>query len=117
MVGIHKKITQLLKLVQKYAPILNNVIPGLGNIVGTVGKIGEHVADGVNNVYNDYQSAKKAKQKYGVLDGIKSFVSISAKEPLPTKQLLPDKRPLPAMNSLTKSYGELHPRLKLKDKT
>jgi hypothetical protein len=36
MVGIHKKIKQLLNLVQQYTPLLSKFVPGLGEIVETV---------------------------------------------------------------------------------
>jgi hypothetical protein len=73
------------------------VIPGLGDIAGTLSGLSMTVADGVGNVYDDYQNAKSKNQKYGFIDGVKSFV-----------------RP-GAMNTLTKSFDSLHPRIKLKD--
>jgi hypothetical protein len=114
MVGIHRKVTQLLKFIQKYAPVLNNVIPGLGSIIKTGASIGEGMANGVNNVYNDYQDAKKKGTKYKILDGIKSFVSPAAQKSDISSKVI---RPPAAMTSLTKTYGDLHPRVKLKSES
>jgi hypothetical protein len=71
-------------------------------LVGSVAGIGENIADGVNNVYDDYKQAKKKNKKYDFIDGVDSFFKSSAPQPTPIK-------------SLTKSYGGLHPRLKLKE--
>jgi hypothetical protein len=53
--------------------------------------------DGINNVYEDYTESKSNKQRYGLKDGVRSFTKPSA------------------MKKLTKDYGRLHPRLKLKE--
>jgi DNA polymerase/3'-5' exonuclease PolX len=74
-------------------------MPGMGELVGNVAGIGESIADGINNVYEDRKSAKQKGKKYGIGDGVESFFRPA--QPLPTQI----KRP----------YGELHPRLKLKD--
>jgi hypothetical protein len=34
MVGIHKKVKQLLNVIQNYAPLLYKFVPGLGETVG-----------------------------------------------------------------------------------
>jgi hypothetical protein len=98
MVGIYRKIKQILEVVKKYSPFLDNVAPGLGTLVGSAASLADSVADGVNNVYDDYTEAKKSGKKYGLIDGVKSFA-----------------RPPAAVNSLTRSYCGLHPRLKLKN--
>jgi hypothetical protein len=48
MVGIYRKVKQLLNIVQKYAPILSNIAPGLGEAVGTIADLAEGITDGVN---------------------------------------------------------------------
>jgi hypothetical protein len=112
MVGIQRKITQLMKIIQKFAPVLNNIVPGLGAVVGTLGSVGEKISDGAYNVYEDYKSAKSKGKKFGLGDGIKSFAGVDrGNESSVSSQV---KRPPAAMSSLTKSYGQLHPRLKLK---
>jgi hypothetical protein len=103
MVGIHRKVVQLAKLLQKYSPVIDQLVPGLGSLVGSVAEIGENVADGVNNVYEDYNHAKRKGKKYGFGDGVSSFFKSSA--PTPSSPI----------KSLTKAYGDLHPRLKLKE--
>jgi hypothetical protein len=95
MVGIHRKVKQLLQVIEKYSPLFSNFIPGLGNLVGSVSELGEEIADGVNNVYNDYNRAQKNKRSYNFLDGVKSFV----------------KRP----KDLTSSLSDNHTRIKLKE--
>jgi hypothetical protein len=58
MVGIHKKVKQLLSVIQNYAPLLSKFVPGLGETVGMLSEVGSSVADGINNVYEDYTDAK-----------------------------------------------------------
>jgi hypothetical protein len=96
VVGIHKKVKQLLNLIQQYAPLLSKFVPGLGETVGAI-SVGENIADGINNVYEDYTDVKSKKNKYGFMDGVRSFTRPSA------------------IKKLTKDYGTLHPRTKLKD--
>jgi hypothetical protein len=36
MVGIHKKVKELLNVIQQYAPLLSKFVPGLGEIVESV---------------------------------------------------------------------------------
>jgi hypothetical protein len=73
MVGIHRKVVQLAKLLQKYSPTIDQIVPGLGTLVGSVAGIGETIADGVNNVYTDYNRAKRKGKKYNFIDGVDSF--------------------------------------------
>jgi hypothetical protein len=54
MVGIHKKVKQLLNVIQNYAPLLSKFVPRLGETVGMLSEVGGSVADGINNVYEDY---------------------------------------------------------------
>jgi hypothetical protein len=100
MVGILRKALQLIKSVRgpalKYlAPMLDAVIPGLGQIA-TVGA--NQVIDRVSNVYDEYETAKESGQKYGFRDAVKTFIA-----------------PQNAVLSKTSEYGGLHPRLELKD--
>jgi hypothetical protein len=97
MVGIHKKVKQLLNIIQNYAPLLSNFVPGLGETVGMLSEVGSSVADGINNVYEDYTESKSNKKKYGLMDGVRSFTRPNA------------------VKKLTKDYGGLHPRVKLKE--
>jgi hypothetical protein len=103
MVGIYKKVKQILKLVNQYAPFLDNIVPGLGTAVQSVGSLVDVGVDGGNSVYNDYIKAKQSGGRYGFADGVRSFFS-TYKAPTPT-----------AANALSKSYGDLHPRVKLRD--
>jgi hypothetical protein len=66
---------------------------GIGELEGSVAGIGESVADGINNIYEDRKHAKQKGKKYGIGDGVESFFK----------------------NPIKKAYGELHPRLKLKE--
>jgi uncharacterized phage infection (PIP) family protein YhgE len=88
MVGIHKKVKQLLNVIQNYAPLLSKFVPGLGDTVGMLSEVGGSVADGINNVYEDYTEAKSNWQNYGFMDGVRSFTKPSA------------------MKKLTKDYGD-----------
>jgi hypothetical protein len=97
MVGIHKKVKQLLNVIQNYAPLLSKFVLGSGETVGMLSEVGSLVEDGINNVYSDYSEARSNKKRYCLMDGVRSFTRPSA------------------MKKLTKDYGGLHPRLKLKD--
>ena len=97
MVGIYKKVKQLLNVIQTYAPLLSKFVPGLGETVEAISGVGENIADGINNVYEDYTESKSNKRNYGFMDGVRSFTRPSA------------------VKKLTKDYGTLHPRIKLKD--
>jgi hypothetical protein len=102
MVGILRKAKQVLSLIKQYSPFLNQFIPGLGEMVGTLSGVADSIMDGANNVYEDYQDWKndpKGSEKYGFTRGVKSFF-----KPKPS-----------AANTLSKDYGGIHPRLKLKD--
>jgi hypothetical protein len=79
MVGIHKKVKKLLSIIQKYSPILSAFVPGLGEVVGSLSELGEDVADGVNNVYDDYSIAKNDSKIYNFGDGIRSFLPWGSK--------------------------------------
>jgi hypothetical protein len=125
MVGIHKKVKKLLGIIQKYSPILSAFVPGLGEVVGLLSELGEDVADGVNNVHEDYSMAKNDSKKYNFGDGIRSFLRNGAR--CPSSPFGAKPKGLPkithqnsagldgAVKTLTKDYGELHPRLKLKE--
>jgi hypothetical protein len=104
MVGIHKKVKKLLDIIQTYSPFLSAFVPGLGEIVGSLSEVGKDVADGVNNIYEDYSTAQNEKRKYRISDGIQSFVRKPKKINFQG-----------AVNTLTNDYGKLHSRLKLKD--
>jgi hypothetical protein len=104
MVGIYRKIKQILNAVQQYAPILDKFAPGVGTLISSVASLGDDITEGVNTVYEDYSAAKKGGGDYGFIDGVKSF----------GKGIVAPSKVLPAMKTLTKSYGGLHPRLKLK---
>jgi hypothetical protein len=104
MVGIYKKVKQLFKFINQYSLLLDNAVPGLGTAIQSVGSLVDVGVDGGNSVYNDYMRAKQGNQKYGFTDGVKSFFS-TYNSP----------KRLTAANTLSKSYGELHPRVKLKE--
>jgi hypothetical protein len=96
MVGIAKKVKQVLNLVRKYSPYVDSLIPGFSTVVNTASNVGETIMDGAMNVYDDYKASKKKGKKYGLGDGVSSFF-----------------RPSGAVNTLTKDYGDVNPRLKL----
>jgi hypothetical protein len=63
MVGLLKKIKQVLKFVQDNSHLANFLIPGIGHIVRSVGALGENITDRAEKVYNAYQNSKKTKDK------------------------------------------------------
>jgi hypothetical protein len=71
MVGIYKKAKQLFKIVSQYAPLLNNLVPGLGEAVGALSSLADSTTDGINNVYNDYTGAINSGESYGMRKGLK----------------------------------------------
>jgi hypothetical protein len=74
MVGIHKKVKKLLGIIQKYSPILSNFVPGLGEVVESLSELGEDVADGVANVYDDYSTARIANKNINLeMEFVHSF--------------------------------------------
>jgi hypothetical protein len=73
MVGIQKKVKQLLNVIQQYAPLLSKFVPELGETVGMLFDIGITATDGINNVYEDYTESKLNKKRYGLMDGVRSF--------------------------------------------
>jgi hypothetical protein len=93
MVGIHKKVKQLLSVIKNYAPLLSKFVPGLGETVGMLSEVGSSVADGINNIYESYTDAKSNRRNYGLMDGVRSFTRPSA------------------VKKLTKDYGGLHLRI------
>jgi hypothetical protein len=97
MVSIHKKIKQLLSVIQNYAPLQSKFVPGLGETVGMFSEVGCSVANGINNVYEDYTESRAKKKNYRFMDGVRSFTRPSA------------------MKKLTQDYGGLYPRVKLKE--
>jgi hypothetical protein len=78
MVGIHKKVKQLLSVIQNYAPLLSKFVPGLGETVGMLSDVGGSVVDGINNAYEDYTESKSNKKNYGLMDGLRSFTRPTA---------------------------------------
>jgi hypothetical protein len=98
MVGIYRKAKQLIKFIRQYSPFLDNVAPGASSVVGGLAGIADNITDGINNVYEDYNTVKKSgeNQRYSLGRGLKTFFKPSI------------------TNTLTKDYGGLHPRLKLK---
>jgi hypothetical protein len=61
MVGIHKKVKQLLGVIQQYAPLLSKFVLGLGETVEAISEVGGNIADRINNVYEDYTESKSNK--------------------------------------------------------
>jgi hypothetical protein len=84
-------------VIQQYAPLLSKFVPGLGEIIGMLNEVSGSIADGINNVYEDYTESKSNKKRYGLMDGVRSFTRPSV------------------VKKLTKDYGGLHPRVKLKE--
>jgi hypothetical protein len=71
MVGIHKKVKQLLNVTQQYVLLLSKFVLGLGETVEVISEVGGNTSDGINNVYEDYTESKTNKRKYGIMDGIR----------------------------------------------
>jgi hypothetical protein len=78
MVDIHKKVKQLLKVIQNYASLLSKFVPGLGETVGMLSEVGGSVVDGIDNVYENYTESRANKKNYGFMDGVRSFTRPSA---------------------------------------
>jgi hypothetical protein len=97
MVGIAKKVKQIVNLVRKYSPFVDTLIPGFSSITNTALNVGEKIFDGATNIYDDYKAAKKKGKKYSFVDGVSSFI-----------------RP-GALAQLSKDYGDVHPRLGLSE--
>jgi hypothetical protein len=108
---MHKKIVQILRPIQCFGPSLDVAVLGLGSIVSSLGSVAEDLAEGVNNVYEDYTAAKEAQKPYKFMDSVRSFGSTFAGSEV-SKSLVT--RPSAAMKALTADYGGLHPRLELK---
>jgi hypothetical protein len=43
----------------------------LGEIVEAINEVGGNIADGINNLYEDYTDAKSKRNKYGFIDGVR----------------------------------------------
>jgi hypothetical protein len=123
MVGILKKIRQILKFVQDNSHLANFIMPGLGPIISSVSALGANVTDRVEKVYNAYQSSKKVGKKFKFRDGVQTFLENTDDLSDMIKLIVKDvrnliaptqNRPPEAVKILTKEYGDLHPRLKLK---
>jgi hypothetical protein len=95
MVGIPKKVKQVLKFIQIYSPYLNTIQPGLGTFVNSLANVTDDVVDRGGRVYDSYTEQKKKNKKYTIKDGLNDFFNT------------------PATN-LAKDYGKIHPRLQLK---
>jgi hypothetical protein len=78
MVEIHKKVKQLLSVIQNYAPLLSKFVPGLGETVGMLSDVGISVADEINNIYEYCSEARSNKKRYGLMDWVRSFTRPSA---------------------------------------
>jgi hypothetical protein len=108
MVGILRKALQLLKMVRGPAlkilvPVLDSVLPGLGQAANF---LGTEVVDRAERVHDEYDKAKEGGQKYSFMDGVKTMLAPSKVKSEPK---------IGAMLEKTKDYGGLHPRLHLKD--
>jgi hypothetical protein len=108
---MHKKIVQILRLIQRFGPSLDVAVPGLGSIMSSLGFEAGDLAKDTNNVYENYTTAKEDQKPYKFMDGVKSFGSTFAGSEVP-KSLVT--RPSAAMKALTADYGGLHLRLELK---
>jgi hypothetical protein len=101
MINMHKKIVQILRLIQRFGPSLDVAVPGLGSIVSSLCSVAEDLAEGANNVYEDYTAAKDAQKPYKFMDGVRSFGSTFAGSEVP-KCLVT--RSSAAMKVLTTDY-------------
>jgi hypothetical protein len=120
MVGLLKKIRNILKFVQDNSHLANFIVRGLGPLVKSVGALGENVTDRAEKVYDAYQSAKQEGKKFKFKDGVQTFF----KDPdlsgyfkpviNDIQNIVTQNRPAEAVKTMTKAYGGLHPRLKLK---
>jgi hypothetical protein len=104
MVGIFKKIKQILQFVQNNASLANYLVPGLGPFINSVGALGENITDRAETVYNKYQETRKSDKKFSIKDGIETFFTNT-----------PPDKPQEPVKLFSKPYGELHPRIRLKN--
>jgi hypothetical protein len=102
MASMHKKIIQILRLIQRFGPSLDVAVLGLGSIVSSLSSVAEDLAEGANNVYEDYTTAKEAQKPYKFMDGVRSFGSTFAGSEVPKGLVM---RPLATMKALTADYG------------
>jgi hypothetical protein len=63
MVGIHKKVKQLLNIIQNYAPLLSKFVPGLGETVGMLREVGSSVKK-LTQDYRGLHPRVKLKESY-----------------------------------------------------
>jgi hypothetical protein len=77
------------------------------------------VTDRAEKVYDAYQNSKKDGKKFKFRDGVKTFFKDSnlSNYISPVVDNIQNiiNRPPEAVKTMTKSYGGLHPRLKLKN--
>jgi hypothetical protein len=59
MVGILKKVKQVLKFIQNYSPYLDTIQPGLGTFVNSLANVTDDVVDRGSHVYDSYTEQKK----------------------------------------------------------
>jgi hypothetical protein len=85
MVSIHKKVKQLLNVIQNYAPLLSKFVLGLGETVNILSEIGCSITHRINNIYKNYTKSKSNKKRYYLMDGVRSFT-----RPSPVKKLTKD---------------------------
>jgi hypothetical protein len=78
MVRIHKKVKQLLNVIQQYTPLLLKFVSGLSETVEAISGVGENIVDGINNDYQNYTKSKSNKREYVLMDGVKSFTKPNA---------------------------------------
>jgi hypothetical protein len=75
MVGGYRKFDKLLKLLGTYAPLLNGITPGLGDLAGGAVQGVRYGGRFANAAYNGYKGSR-SKSKFGkMLSGIKSGVN------------------------------------------
>jgi hypothetical protein len=104
--------------------LVNFIIPGLGPLVRSVGDLGGNVINQAEKVYDAYHCSKKEGNKFKFKDGVQTFFSDPDDLSDVVKSIIKDlqnlitptqNRPPEAVMNLTKAYGDLHPKLKLKE--
>jgi hypothetical protein len=83
MVGIYKKFKLLTKAAKKYAPYLNNLTPGLGDLAGLSLTAIDKGGDFINAFHEGYKSTKGKRFKrftQGLKSGLSSIADLKTRD-------------------------------------
>jgi hypothetical protein len=83
MVGIYKKFKLFTKAAKQYAPFLNNLSPGLGDLAGLSLSAIDKGGDFINAFHSGYTSSKGkrfTRLKEGLKSGLSSIADIKSRD-------------------------------------